>query len=259
MAVTVHPTAIISPKAELSEGVQIGPYAIVGDDVSIGRNTIVGSHTVIEGCANIGENCHIFQFCSLGAAPQDLRYKGEETALIIGNNNTIREFVTIHRATSVDRAATVIGNHNLVMAYSHIAHNCFLGNHIVMANSANLAGHVRVDDYAVIGGLTGILQFVSIGAHCMVGGASAVTKDVPPFVMVAGNHARLYGLNLIGLRRRGFDPKSIAALKDAHQILFRSSLTVERALAKIRAELPDLPEVRQLIDFVQNSKKGVCR
>lgn len=259
MAMAVHPTAIISPQAELSEGVEIGPYSIVGEDVRIGSNSIVGANSVLEGRVSIGENCRISHFCSLGAPPQDVKYKGEKTAVVIGDNNIIREFVTIHRATSVDRAATVIGSHNLIMAYSHIAHNCLLGNHIVMANSANLAGHVRIDDHAVIGGLTGVLQFVAIGAHSMVGGASAVTKDVPPFVMVAGNHARLYGLNLIGLKRRGFTPETIAALKDTHHIFFRSSLTVEKALVKIRAEVPNLPEVRQFLEFVQSSTKGVCR
>lgn len=255
----IHPTAVISPGARLAEGVEIGPYAVISDDVNIGRNTIVGPHTVIEEHTDIGENCHIFQFCSVGGPPQDLKYRGERTRVIIGNHNTIREFVTIHRATAADIGMTIMGDHNLIMAYCHIAHNCRLGSHIVMANSANLAGHIQIDDHAIIGGLSGILQFLRIGAHSIVGGASAVTKDVPPFVMVAGNHAKLYGLNLIGLKRRGFTQETIDALQETHRIFFRSSLTVEKASEKIRAEVPDIAEVRLFIEFMENSKKGVCR
>ncbi len=255
----VHPTAVISPGAHLADGVEIGPYTVIGDDVNIGRNTILGPHTVIEDHTDIGENCHIFQFCSIGGPPQDLKYKGEATRVIIGNHNTIREFVTIHRATAADIGKTIIGEHNLIMAYCHIAHNCVLGNNIVMANSANLAGHIVIEDHAIIGGLSGILQYVRIGAHSIVGGASAVTKDVPPFVMAAGNHATLHGLNLIGLKRRGFPEDTIETLREAYRIMFRSALTVGKASERIRAELPDLPEVRQFLEFIEKSKKGVCR
>lgn len=255
----IHPTAVISPGARLAEGVEIGPYAVISDDVNIGKNTIIGPHTVIEEHTDIGESCHIFQFCSIGGIPQDLKYRGEKTRVIIGNHNSIREFVTIHRATAADIGTTIMGDHNLIMAYCHIAHNCRLGSHIVMANSANLAGHIHIDDHAIIGGLSGILQFVRIGAHSIVGGASAVTKDVPPFAMVSGNHAKLYGLNLIGLKRRGFAKETIAALQEAQRIFFRSSLTVAKACEKIRAEVPDIAEVRQFIEFIENSPKGVCR
>jgi UDP-N-acetylglucosamine acyltransferase len=255
----IHHTAVVSPQALLMEGVEIGPYSVIGEDVRIGKNSIVGPHTVIGDHTDIGENCHIFQFCSIGAPPQDLKYRGEKTRVVIGNNNNIREFVTIHRATAADIAVTSVGDNNLIMAYCHIAHNCRLGNNIVMANSANLAGHIHIDDYAIVGGLSGILQFVKLGAHCIVGGASAVTKDVPPFMMVAGNHARLFGLNLVGLKRRNFPETTIEALKEVHRIFFRSQLTAAEAIARISAHVPDLPEVRLFIDFVKKSAKGVCR
>jgi UDP-N-acetylglucosamine acyltransferase len=200
----IHPTAIISPDATLAEGAEIGPYTVIGPDCTIGKNTSIGPHVVIEAHTDIGEACRISQFASLGGAPQDLKFKGEKTRVIIGNHNTIREYVTINRATSADIGVTIIGDHNLLMAYCHVAHNCKLGNHIIMANAANLAGHIHVEDFAIIGGLTGVHQFTRIGAHSIIGGASAVTKDIPPFVMASGNFAKLYGLNMIGLKRRGF-------------------------------------------------------
>jgi UDP-N-acetylglucosamine acyltransferase len=256
---TIHPSAVISPDAQIAEGVEIGPFSVVGPSVTIGKNSVIGPNVVIESHTDIGEGNRIFQFASIGAPPQDLKYRGEETRVVIGKNNTIREFVTINRSTTADIGVTKIGNNNLIMAYCHVAHNCLLENNIVMANAANLAGHIHVEEFAIIGGLTGIHQFSRIGRHCIIGGASAVTKDVPPYTTAAGHYASLYGLNLIGLRRRGFTEETIAALKKAYKIFFRSSLTVAKAIERARAEVPDLPEVRTFIEFIEQSKRGVTR
>jgi UDP-N-acetylglucosamine acyltransferase len=255
----IHPTAIVSPEANISEGVEIGPYSIIGPDVNIGKNTIIGPHVVIDAQTDIGEGCRIFQFVSIGAVPQDLKFKGENTRVIIGNYNTIREFATIHKATSADIGVTIIGDRNLLMAYTHVAHNCKLGNNIVMSNAVNLAGHVHVEDNAIIGGMTGIHQFTRIGAHSFIGGASAVSKDIPPFTLCSGNYAKLYGLNLIGLKRRGFKEDTISALKKAYRIIFRSSLLLKVAIEKIKNEVEDLPEIRQFVDFIEKSERGICR
>jgi len=255
----IHPTVIISPDAKLEANVEIGPYSVIGAEVKIGENTIIGPHVVIEDYTHIGEGCHIHQFCSIGAPPQDLKFGGEKTRVVIGNFNTIREFVTINRSTTADIGVTIMGDHNLIMAYCHVAHNCKLGDRIVMANGATLAGHVHVEDNAIIGGLTGIHQFSSIGAHCIIGGASAVVKDVPPYTMASGNHAKLFGLNLVGLKRRNFSEKTIKALKDAYRIIFRSNLLLEAALKKAQDEAEDVPEVRHFIKFIQESKRGTCR
>jgi acyl-[acyl-carrier-protein]--UDP-N-acetylglucosamine O-acyltransferase len=255
----IHPTAIIAPDAQLEEGVEIGPYSIIGADVKIGENTIIGPHTVIDNYTHIGEGCNIFQFCSIGAPPQDLKFGGEKTRVVIGNFNTIREFVTINRATSADIGMTIIGENNLLMAYVHIAHNCKLGNNIIMANTATLAGHVHVEDHAIISGLTGIHQFCRIGAHCMIGGVSAVVKDIPPYTLAQGNHAKLFGLNIIGLKRRGFPEKSIKAITEAYRIIFRSSLLLDAAIKKVESEVEDLPEVHNFIKFIKESERGVCR
>jgi acyl-[acyl-carrier-protein]--UDP-N-acetylglucosamine O-acyltransferase len=255
----IHPTVIISPDAKLEANVEIGPYSVIGADVKIGKNTIIGPHVVIEDYTHIGEGCHIHQFCSIGAPPQDLKFGGEKTRVVIGNFNTIREFVTINRSTTADIGVTIMGDHNLIMAYCHVAHNCKLGDRIVMANGATLAGHVHVEDNAIIGGLTGIHQFSSIGAHCIIGGASAVVKDVPPYTMASGNHAKLFGLNIVGLKRRNFSEETIKALKNAYRIIFRSNLLLETALKKAQDEVEDVPEVRHFIKFIQESKRGTCR
>lgn len=255
----IHPTAIISLDATLAEGVEVGPYSIIGPDCHIGKNTRIGPHVVIESHTDIGEGCRISQFASLGGAPQDLKYRGEATRVVIGNYNTIREYVTINRATKADSGVTLIGNHNLLMAYCHVAHNCRLENHIVMANAANLAGHIHIEDFAIIGGLSGVHQFTRIGAHCIIGGASAVTKDVPPFVMASGNFAKLFGLNTIGLKRRGFTDETLQALKKAYRIVFRSSMLLSAAIKKVESEVEDLPEVRQFLAFIRESKRGLCR
>lgn len=255
----IHPTAVVAPDVELAEGVEIGPYAVVGPYVHIGENTVIGSHVVIEGHTDIGARCRIFQFASIGVQPQDLKFRGEPTRVVIGNDNTIREFVTIHRATVSDIGVTIMGDHNLIMAYSHIAHNCKLGNHVIMVNAANLAGHIHVEDYAIIGGLTGVHQFTRIGAHCIIGGASAISKDVAPYLLVSGNRAKPHGLNLIGLKRRGFKEGTIRALKDAYRLIFRSSLLLRTAIEKVRNEVEDCPEVRHFVEFIEQSKRGICR
>jgi UDP-N-acetylglucosamine acyltransferase len=255
----IHPTAIIAPDCQLGEGVEIGAYSIIGTDVRIGKNTIIGPHVVIDKYTQIGEGCHIFQFASIGADPQDLKFGGEKTRVVIGNFNTIREFVTIHRSTTHDIGVTIIGDHNLIMAYCHVAHNCKLGNNIVMSNSAMLAGHVHVEDFATIGGMSGILQFSHIGGHCMVAGASAVVKDVPPYSLVSGNHAKLFGLNIIGLKRRNFSEETIKALEKAYRIIFRSQLLLKDALRKVEDEVEPFPEVKHFIKFIKESERGVCR
>jgi UDP-N-acetylglucosamine acyltransferase len=255
----IHSTAIVSPEASLEEGVEIGPYSIIGPGVIIGKNTSIAPHVVIEGPTEIGENCRIFQFAAIGAVPQDLKFEGEECKVIIGNNNTIREFVTIHKATAADIGKTVIGDNNLLMAYCHVAHNCELGNNIVMSNAVNLAGHIQVEDHAIIGGLTGIHQFTKVGCHSMISGASAVTQDVAPYVLAAGNHATLFGLNIIGLKRRGFPEETLNGLKDAYRIIFRSSLLRADAIERVKREISKSPEVDHLIEFIEKSERGICR
>jgi UDP-N-acetylglucosamine acyltransferase len=232
---------------------------VIGAYVKIGKNTIIGPHTVIEELTEIGEGCHIHQFCSVGAPPQDVKYSGEKTRVVIGNFNSIREFVTIHRATAADTDSTVMGDYNMIMAYCHVAHNCKLGDRIVMANTSMLGGHVHVEDYAIISALCGIHQFSNVGAHCIIGGASAVVKDVPPDTIAWGNHAKLYGLNIIGLKRRNFPENTIKALKKTYQILFRSQLLLKAALKKVQDEVEDIPEVRHFVSFMKESKRGTCR
>jgi UDP-N-acetylglucosamine acyltransferase len=255
----IHPTAIISPDSDLAEGVEVGPYSVIGPSVTIGKNTIIGPHVVIQSHTDIGENCTFSQFSSIGGFPQDLKYRGEETRLVIGNNNVIKEYVTISRATTHDIGVTIIGDNNLIMAYCHVAHNCKLGNNIIMSNAANLAGHVHIEDFVGIGGMSGVHQFTKIGRHAFVAGASAVNKDVPPYVLVSGNHAKPFGLNLIGLKRRGFPEETLDALKEAYKIVYRSSLLLSQALDKIERDLKPLPEIAAFVDFIRKSERGICR
>lgn len=255
----IHPTAIVSADTQLDEGVEISPYAIIGSDVKIGKNTFIGPHTVIDDYTHIGEGCRIYQFCSIGAPPQDLKFRGEKTRVTIGNFNTIREFATIHRPTGADIGKTIIGDHNLLMAYTHVAHNCILGNHIIMSNVATLGGHVHVEDYAIISGLSAVHQFTRIGAHSIIGGASGVAKDISPYTLANGNHAKLFGLNLIGLKRRNFPEETIKALDRAYRIIFRSQLLLETALKKAEEEMGNFPEVRYLVQFIRKSERGICR
>ncbi len=256
---TIHPTAIVHPKARIAEGVEVGAYSVIGENVSIGPDTKVASHVLIEGWTTIGERNRILSFSSIGTPPQDIGYKNEETYLIIGDDNVIRECATVHRATTKADRKTQIGNGNYLMAYSHVAHDCKLGNNIIMANSAGLAGHIIIEDHAILGGIVGVHQHVRIGAYAMIGGQSAIVQDIPPYVSAAGNRAQLYGLNTIGLKRRGFTDESINNLKKAYKIIFRSGLTLDEALVKVAGEFSDSREVLYFVDFMKNSRRGITR
>ncbi len=255
----IHSTAIIHPGAILAEGVQIGPYAVIGDQVTIGSGTSIGAHAVIEGPTEIGRDNRIFQFASVGAAPQDLKYHGEKSSLKIGDRNTIREFVTMHRGTESGGFKTIVGNDNLFMAYSHVAHDCIVGNRVILANGATLAGHVVVDDFAILGGLSAVHQFSRVGCHVMISGGAMVTQDVPPYTMAQGDRARPIGLNLIGLGRRGFSEETIRGIKKAYKLIFRSGLRLEEALGRIDAELEETPELQVFTDFIRSSERGIAR
>lgn len=257
----IHPTAVVHPSARIADSAEIGPYAIIEADVTIGAGTTVGPHSVIGRWTEIGENNQIFHMASVGVASQDLKYKGEECWTRIGNGNMIREFATVHRGTVTGINETVIGNNNLLMAYSHVAHDCVIGSNIVMANSATLAGHVTVQDHVIIGGLVAIHQFVRIGAHAMLGGGTLVTLDVPPY-MIATSDKRdmsLRGLNLVGLKRRGFSDETISKLKKAYKTLFMADLKLADAMAKIRQDIVGSPEVDNLMTFIESSERGICR
>jgi len=255
----IHPTAVVHPQASISPGVKIGAYSLVGQNVRIGKDTVIESHVVIEGWSEIGERCSLSSFVSIGAPPQHLRYRGEPTRVIIGDDNVIREFVTINRATAGGGGETVLGNGNFIMAYSHIAHDCRLGNQVIMANASTLAGHIEVEDFAIVGGLVAIHQYVRVGCYAIIGGASAVPQDVPPYMCAAGNRAKLFGLNTVGLKRHHFSEATMSALKQAYRIIFRSHLTLAKAIAKVRSEVPDIQEIRHLLEFLKNSKRGICR
>lgn len=258
---TIHATAVVHPKARLAKGVVVGPYAVIGEYVRIGRGSRIGAQAVLDGHVEMGEDCEVFPFASIGAAPQHHRYKGEPTRLRIGQGNVFREFTTVHRGTPFGAGCTTIGDFNYFMNYVHIAHDCTIGHHIIMANAANLGGHVTVHDYAVIGALVGIHQFVRVGAYAMVGGCSAVTQDVPPFTSVVGNRAKLYGLNTVGLKRHGFSAARLAQLKAAYRLLFRSGLTLKEAAKRLRTSATGKvsKDVAGLIEFIERSERGVCR
>ena len=256
--VDIHKTAIIEEGAIIEDGVTIGPYCVVGKDVIIKKGTVLQSHVVVEGITEIGENNTIYSFVSIGKANQDLKYKGEPTKTIIGNNNSIREFVTIHRGTD-DRWETRIGNGNLIMAYVHVAHDVIIGDDCIFSNNVTLAGHVVVDSHAIIGGLTPVHQFTRIGSYCMVGGASAVSQDVCPFVLATGNTVVLRGLNIVGLRRRGFSDEEISNLKKAYRILFRQGLQLKDALEELDKNFSEDKNVKYLVDFIKSSDRGIAR
>lgn len=255
----IHPTAVVEPGAELDAEVEVGPYAVIGCRVRIGARSRIGAHAVVVGNTVMGEDNHVFPFASIGAIPQDLKYRGEDSRLEIGHRNTIREFATVHLGTEGGGMVTRVGNDNLLMNYTHIAHDCILGNRIIVANGTQLAGHVIVEDYAVLGALSGIHQFVRIGESAIVGAGSMVSQDVPPFCNATGDRATLHGLNLVGLKRRNFSPETVHQLKRAYRILFRSGLTVAEAAARVRAEAGSCPEVERLVRFVESSSRGVCR
>ncbi|MFN4148522.1 MAG: acyl-ACP--UDP-N-acetylglucosamine O-acyltransferase [Rhodocyclaceae bacterium] len=260
MAVSIHPSALVDPTAQLGENVTIGAYTIIGAEVEIGDGTWIGPHVVIDGPTKIGRDNRIYQFSSLGEAPQDKKYAGEPTRLEIGDRNTIREFCTFNRGTVQDAGVTRIGNDNWIMAYVHIAHDCQIGNHTIFANNAQLAGHVHVGDWAILGGYTGVHQFVRIGAHCITGMGSILLQDVPPYVTVGGNPAAPHGINSEGLRRRGFAPETIAAIKRAYKTLYRSGLKLDEAVAAIAAEAQAaIPELVPLADFLAAPGRGIIR
>jgi len=259
MPVEIHPSAVISSNADIHDDVYIGPFCFVGDGVSIKRGTKLFSNIVLDGNTEIGENCIIYPFTSIGLPPQDLKYKNENTGVRIGNNNIIRENITIHRGSVKGDGLTEIGNSNFFMAYVHIAHDCKVGNSVVMANAATLGGHVKVEDFAVIGGIVAIHQFARIGAYSMVGGFSGVVQDIMPYMIASGERAKLYGLNVIGLKRQGFSDETINLLKKVYKILFREKNTLMRAVEKIQEELPQTDEIRNIIDFIGKSERGICR
>jgi UDP-N-acetylglucosamine acyltransferase len=258
----IHPTAIIDSEAELDSSVNIGPYVIIEKGVKIGQGTTIKPHTVITGPTTIGSGNVIGPFATIGAPPQDLKYKGEDTELVIGDNNQVREYVSIHRGTVTDKGITLLGNGNLLMGYVHIAHDCVLGNSTILANAATLAGHVQVEDHAIIGGLVAVHQFSRIGAYSYTGGLSGISKDVPPFIIVSGirKDMRVSGINKIGLRRLGFDKETIKMLDKVYKIIFLSpNLLLKEALEQAAKEVSDCEPAKQLIDFFHNSKQGVIR
>lgn len=266
----IHPSAIVDPKAQLDESVEIGPYAIIGPHVTIGARTKIGSHTVVEGCTTIGTENAISHFASIGGAPQDMKYKGELTQLIIGDRNTIREFTTLHTGTTQDGGITRIGNDNWIMAYVHIAHDCQVGNHTIFSSNSQIAGHVVVEDWAILGGMSGVHQFVRIGQHSMLGGASVLVQDLPSFVIAAGDKAVPHGMNVEGLKRRGFDAETISALRHSYKILYKEGLSFEDAKLALKnyasnglegklLSVQAKEKVTVFLDFISNSSRGIIR
>lgn len=252
----IHPTAIVDPSADLAPGVVVGPYSIVGPGVRVGARTRIGSHVLIERDTHVGEECTISQGAVLGTDPQDLKYMGEPTLLTVGDRTVIREYATLNRGTAAS-GLTSVGSDCMLMAYTHVAHDCRLGNHVILSNAVNMAGHVTIGDWAIVGGLTPIHQFVRIGAHAFVGGATRVAKDVPPYVKAAGSPMELYGLNSVGLQRRGFPEEVRRELKRAYRLFFASNHNVAQALARAREELRAIPEVEVFLSFFENSERGV--
>mmetsp|Transcript_21517 Transcript_21517/g.9969 ORF Transcript_21517/g.9969 Transcript_21517/m.9969 type:complete len:257 (+) Transcript_21517:6136-6906(+) len=255
----VHETAIIDPAAELDTDVEVGPYSIVRGNVNIGKRTIIGPHVVIDSYTTIEPECKIFQYASVGAPPQAVRFKGEKTYVKIGRGSVLREFVTVNRGTDFGSGITEIGEENFLMAYSHVAHDCKTGKNTILSNSATLAGHVILGDYVTIGGLVAIHQFVHIGNYAFIGGCSAVVKDIPPYMLVSGNRATLHGLNIVGLKRNSFSDHTLSALKKAYRIIFRIGLTLNEAIERVKSEVDQTPEVIELMSFLKGSKRGITR
>lgn len=253
----IHPTAIVAAGAELAAGVRVGPYAVIGPHVRIGAGTTVGPHAVIEGRTTIGRQNRIFQFASVGAEPQDLKYRGEDSRLEIGNRNIIREFATLNPGTAGGGMVTAVGDENLLMVYSHVAHDSRIGSHCILANSVALAGHVTLEDYVIVGGLAAIHQFVRVGESAILGGGAMVIHDIPPFCAASGDRARLRGLNLVGLKRRGLTAPQVRAIKRAYRLLFAAGLPFAEAQARVAAELGESPEVQRMLAFIAGSERGV--
>ena len=255
----IHPTAIIDASAQIDSNVTIGPFAIVKSDVHIGSGTTIGPYTTIENYVTIGSDCQIFQYAAIGGAPQDLKFHGEKTYLTIGRGSIIREFVTINRGTEAGGGITQLGEENYLMAYTHIAHDCKTGKQVILANNSTLAGHIQIGDNVTVGGLVAIHQFVQIGDYAYIGGKSAVVKDIPPYVIAAGDRASLHGLNNVGLKRHNFQKSTLQELKKAYRIFFRIGLTVKQASERVRAEVEQIPEVKNFMNFIVESNRGVTR
>jgi len=263
MSGNIHPTALVDPAAQIDATARIGPYSVVGPNVTIGAGTEIGPHCVIDGVTTIGRDNRFYRFCSIGGMPQDKKYAGEPTRLIIGDRNTVREFTTFNTGTVQDGGVTTLGNDNWIMAYVHIAHDCHVGNNTILANSVQLGGHVHVGDWAIVGGLTGVHQFSKIGAHSMTGGNSSLMQDAPPYVLSAGNPCRPVGINVEGLKRRNFSPAAISALRDAYKAIYRRGLTLDQACAELRARQQSEPDVapilQVMLDFIDSSTRGLIR
>lgn len=258
-AVRIHPTAIVDPAAALDDDVVVGPYSVVGPRVRLGRGTVVASHAVLEGNTTLGRDNHVFQFASVGAVPQDKKFHGEETQLVVGDRNVIREFATLQPGTEGGGGITRVGNGCLVMNYAHVAHDCIVGDNVILANGTQLGGHVTVQDFVVVGALVGIHQFVKIGESAIIGAGSMVSLDVAPFCNATGDRATLHGLNLVGLKRRGISEEAISVLRKLYRIVFQSKLKSAEAAERARAELPGLPEVERFLLFVGDAERGLCR
>ena len=259
MAGIIHPTAVVAPGARLGDGVEVGAYAVIGPDVEIGANTRIAAHAIVEGPTRIGRDNQIFQFASVGSAPQDKKYQDEPTRLEIGDRNVIRECVTLNRGTTKDEGVTRIGDDNLFMAYTHVAHDCRIGSRCVLANNATLGGHVHVGDWVIMGGLSGVHQFCKVGAHAFIANNAAVTRDVPPYVMAVGQPATAHSVNAEGLKRRGFTPEQIRNIRNAFRQLYRSGLKLADASAQLAALAEEQPELRPIVEFLPLSKRSIVR
>ncbi|MEJ2586357.1 MAG: acyl-ACP--UDP-N-acetylglucosamine O-acyltransferase [Deltaproteobacteria bacterium] len=255
----IHPSAVVETGAELASGVTIGPYSSIGSHVAIGRDSRIGAHVVIEGHTTLGERNVIYPFTTMGTPPQDVGYRDEPTRLIVGNDNVVREYVTINRATTKEDWETVIGNHTYLMAYSHVAHDCRLSDWVILTNGATLGGHTQIGEYAILGAFLAVQQFVRIGAHAYLGAKSGIDRDVPPFVITAGPRAKLYGINQKGLLRRGFSQETIDILKQAYRIIWRENKNFKDGIAQVKETVELTPEVRMILDFFKHSKRGVLR
>jgi UDP-N-acetylglucosamine acyltransferase len=256
---SIHPSATVAQGAELDHGVEIGPYTVIGPQVRIGKNSWIGPHAVIEGHTTLGRDNRVFQFASVGAIPQDKKYRGEDSRLVIGDRNTIREFATLNPGTAGGGMVTRIGDDNLFMVYSHVAHDCIIGNHVILANSAALGGHVTLEDYVAIAALAAVHQFARIGESAYIGAGAMVSLDVPPYCLANGDRAHLYGLNLIGLKRRGLQPLQLAAIKKAYRTFFTEGLSLKEALTRVRQDYASFPEAMHLAEFIACSQRGICR
>jgi UDP-N-acetylglucosamine acyltransferase len=256
---SVHPTALVDPQADLGDGVSIGPFAIIGPQVRVGPGSSIGSHTILEGRTEIGAGCQVGSHVVIGAPPQDVKYHGEPTQVVVGDGTIVREFASIHRASTGGSGVTRVGPHCFIMAYAHVAHDCQLAEHVIMANQASLAGHVEIGRFAHLGGMTGVHQFVRIGEFALLGGCSGALQDIPPYVKAQGNRAKPFGLNGVGLRRQGFSADTILALKEAYRIVFASGMNTSQALAEVEERFSGSPEVRHFVEFIKRSTRGIIK